>query len=1182
MLDVSAKQEILKRIRLVIVDRQPIVLQGLKSVLGTQLDFDVVASAIDGTSCLEAIRNLRPDVALVADTLPDLTASEILAIAKAEKFSTRLVFFTDTDIEHDLTAAIATGACTTISKYAAPATMLRSLRLMTKSGVSLEPCDLSPNGNEADGARIAKMLELLTQRERQIAQLVSEGMSNKEIARKLNVSDGTVKVHLYNIFQKLEITNRTVLATIALLQRTSGFGTLALAFLVFAIADELKATEANEKFASDDRSGHVGEHAGYEIWKKAILQHFVISQSSETPAVTERDLFAKASQITNPAAAMEALRAAEQFMGSKAWKEAGPVGSSTSNLPALLLAETKGTPIGADLGPEHHVPRLASNPMSIHGGYGIFAALAGALIYALQDPQLAQAHETGRATIDSLLASISDDAGTKVPATTHVDAKHAENSAPETPSHDFGRPSAFVANANDVRQDGLESLTGPDAAGVGLQKPIGLLDPGHDFSGSADSRDQLTAGNVESVDRSLRDAKSDHSDSVLDFASGPGRINLAAFGALALLHLTAASKSIPPHTLAWVYNAATNQTIVYVNSTDRTLDIGDRGLLEIHLQGIVSIAESDFVHQSEGATVAATLEQLEALISGTATDEAVLNADSAYAGEGSLEASGVWSALADDGWSFQFAQARTGAGTSAKFKTFTGHSADRADTADESADASGAPAYGSSNATDHGAPAAEKLSSKSDPMKADTGAVSSQQNEMVPPGLAKADGTGRGNSDHASEPGWEKAATDSTKQGNGVGHDPEHHSSASDGARGATKTADRGGVEHGNAGHDRHPSSANAVEAGATADSAGGGNSDHSSGHGSAKAAAKETAEDGQTPGSGAGHDKAHHSSASDGARGAAKTADEGGVEHGNAGHDRHPGSANAAEGAATADSAGGGHSDHGSGQGSAKAKETAEAGPTPGNGFGHDNEHHSSASDGARGAAKTADKGGAEHGNAGHSASAKAPEAEPSVASADDGGGGHLQHTGEPGSAKVVITAMTEAGFVPRSGRGNGADHHAPASDAAKEPAGEKTAGPAVVEYGKSWHSASANAPEATGIVEPGVANGRGAGDANGKQAAQSDAPASEAAGSFKAAPHMGGSDQEQAFRFAHEANPSTPVAYVESRERHDPHDVPGQESDLGMLVEMVSHVPDERGAHHGNHGPHHGIVPPPHDLLI
>jgi DNA-binding NarL/FixJ family response regulator len=133
MLDVSVDQETFTRcIRLVIADRQPIVLQGLRSVFAAQDDFEIVASCSRGTSCLEAIRNLAPDVALVANTLPDLTVSEILAIAKAEDLPTRLVFFAEPEGDDDLTAAIAAGACSAISTYANPGTILRSLRLMTE------------------------------------------------------------------------------------------------------------------------------------------------------------------------------------------------------------------------------------------------------------------------------------------------------------------------------------------------------------------------------------------------------------------------------------------------------------------------------------------------------------------------------------------------------------------------------------------------------------------------------------------------------------------------------------------------------------------------------------------------------------------------------------------------------------------------------------------------------------------------------------------------------------------------------------------------------------------------------------------------------------------------------------------------------------------------------------------
>src|SRR4051794_35147114 len=131
MLDVSTGQVTSTRpIRLVIADRQPIVLQGLRSVFAAQYDFEIVAACSCGTSCLDAIRNLAPDVALVADGLPHLTASEIAAIAKAENLPTRLVLFGDADGDKDL--ALGTGASGAISRYADPDVMVRSLRLTTE------------------------------------------------------------------------------------------------------------------------------------------------------------------------------------------------------------------------------------------------------------------------------------------------------------------------------------------------------------------------------------------------------------------------------------------------------------------------------------------------------------------------------------------------------------------------------------------------------------------------------------------------------------------------------------------------------------------------------------------------------------------------------------------------------------------------------------------------------------------------------------------------------------------------------------------------------------------------------------------------------------------------------------------------------------------------------------------
>lgn len=204
--------------RLAIADRHPIVLRGLASVFVAQPDFEIVASCIDGMSCVRAIRTLVPDVALLADAMPDMTGSEILAIASAEKLPTRLVFFAS-EIEHgDLAAAIAAGACSAISKHASASDLLQSLRVIAAGGSLLpgpSPELVPAVGKEAGGAIVENVLSVLTDREREIMRLVSEGLPNKAIARRLNISQGTIKVHLHHIYQKLEINNRTVLAALA-------------------------------------------------------------------------------------------------------------------------------------------------------------------------------------------------------------------------------------------------------------------------------------------------------------------------------------------------------------------------------------------------------------------------------------------------------------------------------------------------------------------------------------------------------------------------------------------------------------------------------------------------------------------------------------------------------------------------------------------------------------------------------------------------------------------------------------------------------------------------------------------------------------------------------------------------------------------------------------------------------
>jgi two-component system nitrate/nitrite response regulator NarL len=205
---------------LVIADRHPVVLQGLTSVLGARNGFKAVACCSDGPSCIEAIQRLVPDIAILDISMPGLTGLEILTIANSERISTRLVFFTAFVQDRELVMAAAGGAYGIIQKDVALEILVQSLRQVA-DGQRLLPLPSSGQAVswEQERTNIAiseNVLTVLTDRERQIMALVSEGLSNKEIGRRLNIADGTIKVHLHHIFQKLQISNRTVLAALAI------------------------------------------------------------------------------------------------------------------------------------------------------------------------------------------------------------------------------------------------------------------------------------------------------------------------------------------------------------------------------------------------------------------------------------------------------------------------------------------------------------------------------------------------------------------------------------------------------------------------------------------------------------------------------------------------------------------------------------------------------------------------------------------------------------------------------------------------------------------------------------------------------------------------------------------------------------------------------------------------------
>jgi DNA-binding NarL/FixJ family response regulator len=157
-------------------------------------------------------------LALLDISLPPVSGLEILAAINSEHFRTRVIFLSASLNGSAGLAAIAGGAYGVISRDATPRLLLRCLRTVA-SGQKLLPIaswdpELRNGHKHSSPDAIGPLLAVLTERERQIIRMVAEGLSNKEVGRQINLADGTVKVHMHRIYQKLAIHNRTVLAVL--------------------------------------------------------------------------------------------------------------------------------------------------------------------------------------------------------------------------------------------------------------------------------------------------------------------------------------------------------------------------------------------------------------------------------------------------------------------------------------------------------------------------------------------------------------------------------------------------------------------------------------------------------------------------------------------------------------------------------------------------------------------------------------------------------------------------------------------------------------------------------------------------------------------------------------------------------------------------------------------------------
>lgn len=200
-----------------IADDHPIVLGGLEQLLGGESDFLVVASCADGRAALEAALEHRPDVLLLDLRMPGLAGVEVLAELSRRGSEVRTVLLTASIEPDEALEALGLGARGVVLKETAPEVLLECLRRVHEGGRWLEDEVLGAElGNRDTRSAGIPGAGELSRRELEIVGLVGDGLRNREIGERLFISEGTVKVHLHNIFDKLGLDRRAALVRYAL------------------------------------------------------------------------------------------------------------------------------------------------------------------------------------------------------------------------------------------------------------------------------------------------------------------------------------------------------------------------------------------------------------------------------------------------------------------------------------------------------------------------------------------------------------------------------------------------------------------------------------------------------------------------------------------------------------------------------------------------------------------------------------------------------------------------------------------------------------------------------------------------------------------------------------------------------------------------------------------------------
>ena len=192
-------------IRVVLVDDHAVIRAGLEQLLAGTDDIEVVGTAANGAEALDVVRRIRPDVVLMDLQMPKVDGVAATRAIMSEQLGVDVLVLTSFSDSERIVAALDAGAVGYLLKDADPDDVLQGIRAVSRGESPLHP----KAARALLGVRAGSPQVQLTSRETEVLTLVREGLANKQIARRLDISERTVKAHLTSAFARIGVADRT-------------------------------------------------------------------------------------------------------------------------------------------------------------------------------------------------------------------------------------------------------------------------------------------------------------------------------------------------------------------------------------------------------------------------------------------------------------------------------------------------------------------------------------------------------------------------------------------------------------------------------------------------------------------------------------------------------------------------------------------------------------------------------------------------------------------------------------------------------------------------------------------------------------------------------------------------------------------------------------------------------------